>query len=189
MKKADLKVGVEYAISGDQKKVPVEGIAGLKTGSFGAESFPMFAVMRFRLDAIDVPVQRTRGFRGEITETVPMIQVTWLPTGIEQLDRMNKGLDGEATRLGRFVFHADARFLLHARNVLGPWGEYAAERVKRLVEQRESRRESEAHDALRARVLARVEKLGGSAREGRGHYIEIEPLELERLLSTEVHEA
>lgn len=183
MKKADLVIGQEYAISGDMKIVPKGGLAAMDSRGYGQDTFPMGAVRRIRLEEIDVPVEVPLGVRsgGTGTETKKMIRVTWLDTGIDVLERFVKG--HPPTRLGSFVFYKDSRFIKHAKNILGPWAEYTAEYDKRLLARVQEDEKNNAAEQMRERVLLELSERGISAREGGGFsYIEIEASELERLL-------
>lgn len=181
MKKADLIVGEEYAISGDLHVVGPEGLTAMRDFGSPKETFPLGAVRKMRVEEIDVPVEVKHGFRGEYTKTEKMVRVTWLPTGIERLDGFMRHRGAQA--LGRFVHHADTRYLKHVRNVLAPWEEFETEYHKRIAAKQEREIQNGAAEALRARVLRELEERGISAREGGGYqYIEIEASELERLM-------
>jgi hypothetical protein len=153
---------------------------GLRSYGYGLMAFPFYAVRRIRIVAIDVPVEVATGFRGEYRETKKMIQVEWVPTGIETLDR---NADESPTRLGRFVYYKDARFLQHAQTILGPWDEYAAEYERRVQEKRAEEQRNRAVKEQRERVLAKLAEIGVSAREASDYSsVLIEASEAERLL-------
>jgi hypothetical protein len=180
VKKSDLVVGKEYAVGSGR----VHELSAYKTFGYGSYAFPYFGVRRVRVVAIDVPVKVNRKqFSHQQDKWVEekMIQVEWLDSGIESLDRSNKNQTYRA--LGAFVNSHDPRFLTGARNFIAEWGDYAADRKRRDAERDEFSVKRRSEEMLRDRVLGVLAEKGIEAKSGRGFStIEIESAQMVELL-------